>query len=239
MRTFSNRDFIYIGKEAGKEILSRIKSAKSSVKIVSPYLSADYIQELINLHKEGKEITLITCDDLVTERSPYSDFNASDLINKKRIPDLKADKLRKVLFRISILLFIASPVSLVLSLTFIFVGLFLFGLIALLTYFFIKPYSYQYSTIFRIKVFDSKSGEKPWSAELIHSKIFVIDNEIAFLGSANFTYSGFKKHYETIIRVEDKKAVQSISQEVEDLYNSTQLKTKSIEGWTGLNQGFF
>ena len=89
----------------------------------------------------------------------------------------------------------------------------------------------EYETIFRIKVFDSKSGIKPWSTELIHSKIYVIDNEIAFVGSVNFTYSGFKTHYETTIKVNDKKAVSDISQEVEDLYNSKDLKVKEIAEW--------
>ena len=82
MRTFSNKDSIYIGKEAGKEILSEIKNAKKSVKIVSPYTSPDYIKELISLHKKGVDVTLITCDK-ITESS-YSDFRVSDLIKKEK-----------------------------------------------------------------------------------------------------------------------------------------------------------
>ena len=60
MRTISNRDGIYIGRKAGAEILKKIKGARKSVKIVSPYLSASFVQELIKLRKEGREITLIT-----------------------------------------------------------------------------------------------------------------------------------------------------------------------------------
>ena len=92
-------------------------------------------------------------------------------------------------------------------------------------------YSFKYKPIFRIKVFDSASGKNPRSTELIHSKIFVIDEEIAFLGSVNFTYSGFKTHYETMIKVEDSKAVKDISQEVERLYNSKDLREKRVEEW--------
>ena len=40
--------------------------------------------------------------------------------------------------------------------------------------YFVKQYSYQYNPIFRLKVFDSHSGDKPWSTSLIHSKIFII-----------------------------------------------------------------
>ena len=60
-------------------------------------------------------------------------------------------------------------------------------------------------------------------------KIFVIDEEIANLGSANFTYSGFKTHYETVIKVFDKNATIDISKEVEALYNSNDLRTKEFE----------
>ena len=94
--------------------------------------------------------------------------------------------------------------------------------------------NYEYSTIFKIKVFDSKSGENPRSTELIHSKIFVIDESLAFLGSLNFTYSGFKKHYETVIQIEDKQAVNAISKEVDSLYHSEIFREKSIREWSGL-----
>ena len=54
MKTFSNKDEIYIGREAGKEIHERIRGAKKSVKIVSPYLSPDYMKDLIRLHEKGR-----------------------------------------------------------------------------------------------------------------------------------------------------------------------------------------
>ena len=84
MDTFSSKNHIYIGREAGKEIHQAIKNAKKSVKIVSPYLSPDYLKDLVSLHKKGVKITLITCDKI--EASSYSDFKVSDLINKKIVP---------------------------------------------------------------------------------------------------------------------------------------------------------
>ena len=59
----------------------------------------------------------------------------------------------------------------------------------------------------------------------------IIDEKTAFLGSANFTYSGFNTHYETLIEISDQKAVSDITQEVEQLYNSTELSSKSIDDW--------
>ncbi len=62
----------------------------------------------------------------------------------------------------------------------------------------------------------------------MHAKIFVIDDKIVFLGSANFTYSAFNTHYETVIKVEDQKAIKDIIKEVEELYNSKELASISI-----------
>ena len=234
MITFSNSNHIYIGREAGKEIHEKIKNAKKSVKVVSPYLSPDYIKDLIDLHKKEIKITLVTCDKI--ESNSYSDFKTSDLIKKDKILDDKAVKLKKLLFKSFIWLFVISILcavaSFILSILLIFAGIFFFaGIIALVSSWIILDYSFRYEPIFRIKVFDSATGKNPGSTELIHSKIFVIDEEIAFLGSANLTYSGFKTHYETTIKIEDKNAVKDISLEVEKLYYSKDLRAKSIQEW--------
>jgi phosphatidylserine/phosphatidylglycerophosphate/cardiolipin synthase-like enzyme len=238
MITFSNKDYIYIGKEAGKEIHEKIKNAKKSVKVVSPYLSPDYIKDLIHLHKKGVNITLITCDKI--EENSFSDFKVSDLIKKEKIYDKKSVKLKKLLFDLFIWIFLASALFAIQGIIFTFSSMFIlaggFLVISILAFIFskiISDYSLKYSPLFRIKVFDSGSGKNPWSTELIHSKIFVIDEEIAFLGSINFTYSGFKTHYETTIKVEDRNAVNSISEEVEKLYVSKELREKPVEGWAG------
>ncbi|MCX6741739.1 MAG: phospholipase D-like domain-containing protein [Candidatus Pacearchaeota archaeon] len=235
MITNSNKDQIYIGRQAGKEIHETIKNAKKSVKIVSPYLSANYIKDLITLHKKGVKVTLITCDKI--ESNSYSDFSVSDLIKTEKVYDEKKEKLKKNISKISIFLFGVSLISLIFSFTnlipgFISTLLLSISVLTLLSYFLISPYSHKSEPIFRIKVFDSHSGKNPGSTELIHSKIFIIDEEIAFLGSVNLTYSGFKTHYETAIKVEDKSAVSTISQEVERLYSSKDLKAKSVEEWT-------
>ena len=59
----------------------------------------------------------------------------------------------------------------------------------------------------------------------------MIDGKICFLGSANFTWSGFRTHYETIIKVEDIKAINDINQEIENLFVSKELAAKDIQKW--------
>ena len=235
MKTFSKNDTIYIGKYAGDEIIKEIKNAKSSVKIVSPYLSGNYVKELIHLHNQGRNITLITSDN-ITENQKYSDFSTSDLIVKNEVVDLTLEKKRKNEITYSLVFLIISLFTLINSviiniLFYPSIIILFFSILGLIYSYNMEIKRAEYIPIFRIKVFDSSSGEKPWSTELIHSKIYVIDDELAFLGSINFTYSGFKTHYETMIKIQDKKAVLDISQEVEELYNSKALRAKEIEEW--------
>jgi phosphatidylserine/phosphatidylglycerophosphate/cardiolipin synthase-like enzyme len=234
MKTKSTKDSIYIGRGAGKEIHESIRNAQKSVKIVSPYLSGDYLKDLIHLHKKGVNVTLITCDKI--EDSRYSDFRVSDLIKTNKVHDEKAGRLKKILLRFSIWIFIFSVLLIVSGFVFPFLFvlgsiMFFLGIIPLISSIIISDYNYKYESIFRIKVFDSYSGKNPRSTELVHSKIFVIDEETAFLGSANLTYSGFKTHYETVIKVGDARAIKDISEEIERLYASQDLRTKPVEEW--------
>jgi len=231
MKTYSNHDEIFIGRKQGLQILNAVKNAKKSVKIVSPYLTPSYLEELVNLRKKGVQITLITSDDVEQGRGNYSNFKHSDIIKQKKIFDQQAKDKRTRGFIISTALLIISAFFLLLSLFFLFFILALVGAGILIYSYSIKFYNYEYYSLFRLKVFDSKSGESPYSTNLVHSKIFVIDESILFLGSANFTYSGFKTHYETIIQVKDKKSIKDISEEVESLFNSKDLKAKSIKQW--------
>jgi phosphatidylserine/phosphatidylglycerophosphate/cardiolipin synthase-like enzyme len=92
-----------------------------------------------------------------------------------------------------------------------------------------RIYFYSYYPLFKLKVFYSdKEGKGEY---LIHSKIYVIDNNIAYLGSANFTYTGFNKSYESVIYIKDRDAVRKISQEVDNLYNNSNLYYKDIQEW--------
>lgn len=239
MKTFSSKDSIYIGRGAGKEIHESIRNAKKSVKIVSPYTSPDYIKDLVSLHKKGVDVTLITCDKI--ETSPYSDFKVSDLVSKEEIINIGAKKTKKAILSYLIITFAVFLMTLLFysillsSLLLILIGIIVVvGFILLISYSLVSDYSYKHTPLFRIKVFDSHSGKNPRSTELIHSKIFIIDQCVAFLGSANLTYSGFKTHYETTIKIMNARAVSDISAEVDKLYNSEELRAKSVEEWIGV-----
>jgi len=236
MKIESNKNKINLGRKTGIEVLEEVRKAKKSVKIVSPYLSASYLEELLKLAKKGIKITLITSDDL-PRGNLFSDFKESDVIKQGRkfVDKDKKDKkdigikfsLMTLLFSIILLnLSFLFPILLYISLIFIALGILL-----LINYCLVKTYNYEYYPIFNLKVFDSQSGKKPESTSLIHSKIFLIDETILYLGSANFTYSAFNTHYETVIKVEDQNAVDKISKEIDKLFSSNYLKVRDIQEW--------
>lgn len=232
---------IYIGKGAGKKLLYDIRNANHSVKIVSPYLSPPLISELIKLRKRNLEIELITTDNL---EDYGSEKNILELIIQNRKTNEKAvekrDRWRDI----------------VKILTYVFLGFVLvvggltyyirnqkiaFGLIPLLIILLIirfynnkitnkRIYSYFYSQLFPFKVYMSPYSSK-LSDTFIHSKIYLIDNQIAYLGSLNFTDKGTRYNYETRVRTEEPNVIEKIREEIYQLLHHANIPEKDIQSW--------
>ena len=56
---------LLIGTEAGEDLNDRINKAEESVLVVSPYLSEDLVNCLLELQKQGVVVDLVTMDDHV------------------------------------------------------------------------------------------------------------------------------------------------------------------------------
>lgn len=228
MKTYSDRTETYIGRGAGKEIDEEISKAKESIKIVSPYLSPSYVEDLLKLSKKGINVTLITSNEIEKDKSGnYSNLSDMDLIKQQIITDKKAKNERDKGMLYSGIGFGISLLLLLLSLTLGFICIIISILV--FSYFYrIKIYSYSYYSPIRLRVtLDEYHGGK----HFVHSKIFVMDDRIAFVGSVNYTHRAFKKSYETITRITTYKAVEQISKEVERLFNDKDIYSKSIEDW--------
>jgi len=239
MITFSHNDKIYLGRNAGRDILQEIRKAKHSIKIISPYLTPSYVEELVALNKKGVDITLITADDVEKGDGRYSTLDHTHLVKQLCEKDEEeAEKRSNRMFWSGIGLATSGVLivlSFLLSLWLLILGL--AGMIVAGIYFFwskeIVVYTYSYETIFKLKICFSqycRDGVHK-GTHLIHSKVFVVDDDVAFVGSVNFTHSGLVKSYETAVRVTDKKAVKDLSEEVDRLFNTKEGYFKDIQEW--------
>lgn len=234
---------IYIGKGAGKKLLYDIQNARKSVKIVSPYLSPFLIAELIKFRNRNLEVELITSDNIEDFYANY-EKNITKLINQNRETDqIAVEKREKWKDTSKILTYIGFGLLIIL----VAIGYYLkdpkitLGLIPIIIIFLVvkryknkikntRIYSYWYSQLFPFKVYMSPD-KSDQSDTFIHSKIYLIDDKIAYLGSLNFTSSGTKHNYETRIRTEDPNAINEIKDEIYQLLNHSHLPEKDIQYW--------
>ncbi|WP_426276551.1 phospholipase D-like domain-containing protein [Chryseobacterium sp. S-02] len=234
---------IYIGKSAGAKLLQDIRNAKRNVKIVSPYLSPSLIKELIFLHNKGINISLITSDEI--EDFYGNDKNINKLIVQKRHTDKKAKQSRDSLISMSGILLFAIIALAVLLVPLIFLlkeWKFAYGFIFVVVLFLVRDfimrqiknmqiYHYTYQQLFPFKVFISPNNGNSFNKTFIHSKIYVIDDEIAYMGSLNFTGKGIKDNHETRIRTGDPNAVAKIVEEVNEIFFNSNLAERDLQFW--------
>ena len=234
---------VYIGTGAGKKLMEEIESAKRSVKIVSPFLSPFLVKRLIELYSNGIDVQLITTD---TIEDFYGDRerNLHKLIRREVHIDGEARRIRnkcktlaKVLNGLTITLFIGFMTLNYwlkdIRLLWLLVPLLSFYLTA--RYFEKKSerkmvYSYTYDRLFPFKVVLSKN-ESGFGNTYLHSKIYIIDDEIAYLGSLNFTGGGTRNNYETRVRLNDASSVQKIVEEFDYLMHDSRMPEAGIQEW--------
>ncbi len=234
---------IYIGKGAGKKLLKDMREAKESIKIVSPYLSPFLISELISFKERNIDIELITTDNIEDFYGNY-EKNIHKLIRQHRKTDYEAVEKRNKWINIKKILTYCTIGLFTIFISLIYItkdiqtlfGLIPFVILILIIRLYSKKirnmriYSYSYSKFFPFKVYMSPDTTK-LSDTFIHSKIYLIDDKIAYLGSLNFTASGTKYNYETRIRTEDKNAINEIKREINQLMYYSNIPERDIQFW--------
>ncbi len=90
-------------------------------------------------------------------------------------------------------------------------------------------YDYHYSQLFPFTVIHSQYQAA--GGALIHSKIYIIDDEIAYLGSLNYTFSGANNNHETRIRIEDLAAIEKLKEEIDYICTKSHFPVKDIQEW--------
>ncbi|MFV0553630.1 MAG: phospholipase D-like domain-containing protein [Mangrovibacterium sp.] len=235
---------IYIGSGAGKKLLKDINSAKESVKIISPYLSPSLIASLIQLHEQNIAVELITTNEIEDYYGDYEQRNGHQLIIQERKTDHEAETKRKEWTKVATNLTYADIILVgILMTTSVFVNdiRLLLGVIPILAItvavLYLKKkvkrtriYSYYYSKLFPFKILYSSDKDNS-NNTFVHSKIYLIDDQIAYLGSLNFTLSGTKNNHETRVRTTDSNAIWEIKTEFRRLMNDLNLPQRSIQNW--------
>jgi len=231
---------IYIGKGAGKKLLKDIFDAKKNVKIITPYLSPSLVRELIFLYGKGINIQLVTMDNI----EDNDGRNIKELIIQNRITDKNAESIRNKLLKLSgVFSYFSIVLAIIIFLSvhffnnnkFLYLMLLVLILLLFCGYYKSKArkkrvFSYYYRQLFPFKVYKSKS-ENNYKSTFIHAKVYIIDDEIAYMGSLNFTISGTKYSYETRIRITESGVVKRIVLEFSDLLNNTELPERDIQLW--------
>lgn len=235
---------IYIGKGAGKKLLNDIQSARKSVKVVSPFLSPEYIKLLIDLKLRNIDVQLITMDEIEDFNKPHEEKLIFKLIKQIKITDDKANLRRKKISLINkFLLFSWITIYLTSIIAgYIFHPKYYWGLIIALIIFIIflsirsviakkVIFSYSYQPLFPFRVIISPQNQRYryQSQFYIHSKVFIIDDSIAYLGSLNFSKSGLEYNFESRIRLTEPETISGLNKVFDDIFNDENIYSVSIE----------
>jgi len=163
---------IYVGRSAGKMLKRDIEFSQKSVKVISPFLSPDYINMLIQQKKHGIDVRLITSDEI----EDYKNFRKNEriitqLIQQERHVDTKAKRVRDKMIKankVILALWIAGFVLSFYSFDNNFpetIWIFGAAIILLITFGIMQTnirtktiYSYSYHELFPFRVFTS-----PWN----------------------------------------------------------------------------
>lgn len=234
---------LYVGTGAGRKLMDDLLNAKRSIKVMSPYMSPSLVRKLIDLHYRGVEVQLITMDnieDFYVDRQR----NIHQLISQKIYIDEKAKALRsKLILRKRWLYLLLWTLIMAVMAMAVMMGEHLIlwsGMPLILLWLLIRNYTkrirnakiylYSYRQLFPFRVFKTPLNNS-YSHPFIHGKLYLIDDEIAYLGSLNFTANGTRNNYETRIRITDKKAVRELLLEFEHLFRNQDYPERDLAEW--------
>ena len=234
---------LFIGKGAGKNIMNDINNAQRSVRIISPYVSASQIWQLIKLKRSGVDVQLITTDAIM-ESTENASGTYRNLISQEKVFDTKAQTYKNILsvlekiawlagvgsavwgllnmehpgpnFRMALIIFSVAVVAAIL-------------LRVKLSNF--KTFHYRYDTLFPLKLLISPENAEFPIKTFIHSKVYIIDETVMYWGSLNFTSAGTQDNYETRIKTNDAEAIHKMSLEFSKMMLSHNLPERNLSVW--------
>jgi phosphatidylserine/phosphatidylglycerophosphate/cardiolipin synthase-like enzyme len=226
----------FLGQNAGTELLQDLQRARRSIVVVSPYASVKLLEQLGERQAAGVHVTLVTTTDAGRGVGPA-------LVQQTRHIDTRAKELRshlKIGGVAAIVVMVLVAFWMAMDQAWAAFGVAVLGAAAgALAYQYgenLRIYSYSYRYLFpAVRVFESPYGNGHPSRNprrmFVHSKAYVIDGEVAYLGSLNFTSSGMTHNYESCVRFTEPGAVGRIAAMVDSLCTGTGWDTRDAASW--------
>ena len=211
---------VYMGTQAGKEIYERIKNANKSIRIITPYLSDDYIELLKEKELQGIKVYLIVSTDLSSKSKRKGSFKRLIYQIKKINTQKRNIKIISFLLAITLTI-VAGFVAYQNKLDALSLGL---AVSAGFLYYIsnkIGAYDYSYDTHFATNIAQSPYSDGACESNvLIHSKLYIVDEEVAYTGSMNFTVAGFWKNHELRVTFRKQEDINILMEQFAHLFNS-------------------
>jgi phosphatidylserine/phosphatidylglycerophosphate/cardiolipin synthase-like enzyme len=226
----------YLGQNAGTELLQDLQRARRSIVIVSPFLTAGLLERLSERQAAGVHITLATTTDpgrgvsrALVEQIRHTDERAME----RRINGMRAATAIMAVMVAAALWFATQQQWQALGAALLILVAAGFGYKrAEAMRVFSYSYRYPYSAV---RVFESPFGNGHPAQHprrmFVHSKAYVIDEQVAYLGSLNFTSSGMTHNFESCVRFTEPAAVQRILAMVDSLCTSEWWETRDAAAW--------
>jgi predicted transcriptional regulator len=91
--TLINQGTLYLGRHAGKEIHEKIKAAQHSIKVITLYISNEYIDLLKGKAQKGLDVKLIVSSDIGGKKDKYEPLKK--LISQEKHTDVELKEKRQ------------------------------------------------------------------------------------------------------------------------------------------------
>lgn len=238
---------LYVGQSSGKQLGEDIANAQKEVLIVSPYIDEAKLDELITLKNRSVNVRLAFSD---LNKKQYKEI-LKKLIHQDKETDIKKKEEKEKRTK---KLFFGIIASLFITIVFFIYGIIkalnkepyfsAFCFLLFFTCFYITSllldkkaatsrieiYNYNYFEKLNFKYLRN-NGENMF----IHSKIYIIDRRVAYVGSLNYTTKGFTSNFETRVRITEKQKIAELVEFVHNIFDDHDAFKRHELYWLGKN----
>jgi phosphatidylserine/phosphatidylglycerophosphate/cardiolipin synthase-like enzyme len=236
--TLQSQAEVFVGTGAGSPLYHDLKEAARSVRVVTPYLGEHLAEVLLGCQERGVDVKTVVSDD---------GWNTQDLARLLVVQTARVVPFRQKLARYGSAIAACS----VLAAAVLLGGATLDGSVGRLVaavplgvlgglfwlhcrQLGIYRYAYRYR-LEELRVAPSPRSlphEPGRSATpFVHAKIYVIDDRVAYLGSANLTTAGLFDNLEAMARLTSPDAVAALGRCIDELVAGGQLPAYPPEAW--------